>query len=240
MNYRHNFFPDTRETWHGNCFMVYDMNRAFVPMRIFTSPPVVLRNPAIVDFTEFKTEAVRKAIHFLIALSPGMAVVNHGFTVGLLVAGVVFYTCVECFRLSGVRIPLISEITKLASRSRDDGKFVLGPVTLGIGALAALLFYPAPASAIAIYALAFGDGFASLAGRLYGNIRPAFMMGKSIEGSAACFISILTSAFLVSQSVQTALVAAIAGTVIEALPLEDYDNIALPVSVGLVVQFMPL
>jgi dolichol kinase len=215
------------------------MNRVVVPTYIFTSPVAALRNPAAVDLAGFKTEAVRKAIHFLIALSPGMAAVNHGFTIGLLIAGILFYTCMECFRLSGVQVPLISRITKLASRGRDDGKFVLGPVTLGIGALVALLFYPAPASAIAIYALAFGDGFASLAGKLYGSIRPSFMMGKSIEGSTACFIAVLASAFMVSHSIQTALVAAIVGTVVEALPLEDYDNIALPISVGHAAQIIP-
>jgi dolichol kinase len=216
------------------------MNRVVVPAHIFTSPGIALRNPAASDLAGFKTEAIRKAIHFLIALTPGMAAINHGFTVSLLMAGILFYACMEYFRLSGVRVPLISGITKLASRGRDDGKFVLGPVTLGIGAVLALLFYPAPASAIAIYALAFGDGFASLAGKLYGNIRPSFMMGKSIEGSTACFAAILASAFLVSRSIQTAIVAAVVGTVVEALPLEDYDNIALPISVGLMVQFIPL
>ena len=216
------------------------MNRIVIPTHIFTSSITALKSPAAVDLAEFKTEAVRKVIHFLIALSPGMATINHGFTLVLLMAGILFYTCMEYFRLSGIQVPFVSGITKLASRGRDDGKFVLGPVTLGIGALLALLFYPAPASAIAIYALAFGDGFASLAGKLYGNTRPSFMAGKSIEGSTACFIAVLASAFLVSRNIQTAIVAAVVGTVVEALPLEDYDNIALPVSVGLVVQFIPL
>jgi dolichol kinase len=216
------------------------MNRIVVPAHVFTPLETALKNPAAIDLPGFKTEAIRKAIHFLIALSPGMAAINHGFTVLLLAAGIVVYTCMECFRLSGVQVPLISKITRLASRGRDDGKLVLGPVTLGIGALLALLFYPAPASAIAIYALAFGDGFASLAGKLYGNIRPPFMMGKSLEGSTACFAAVLASAFMVSHSLQTAIVAAVVGTVVEALPLEDYDNIALPISVGLVVQFIPL
>jgi dolichol kinase len=206
-------------------------------MHVFTASHSAPKNPVPVSFAEIKTEAVRKAIHFLIALCPSMAAINRGFTMGFLMAGTLFYTCMECFRLSGVQVPLISKLTKMASRSRDDGKFVLGPVTLGIGALVALLFYPSPASTLAIYALAFGDGFASLIGKLYGSIRPPFMMGKSIEGSTACFIAVLASAFLVSHSIRTAIVAAVVATTVEALPLEDYDNIALPVSVGLVVQF---
>jgi dolichol kinase len=213
------------------------MNQAVVSTDILTASGAV---PVTTGLVEIRIEVVRKAIHFLIALSPGIAAIDHGFAIGLLMAGTLLYTCMECFRLLGVQVPLISTITKMASRSRDDGKLVLGPVTLGIGALLALLFYPAPASAIAIYALAFGDGFASLAGKLYGRVRPSFMMGKSVEGSSACFVAVLASAFLVSRSLPMAIIAAVVATIVEALPLEDYDNIALPVSVGLVVQFMPL
>jgi dolichol kinase len=103
-----------------------------------------------------------------------------------------------------------------------------------------MLLYPSPVAAIAIYALAFGDGFASLVGRIFGRLRPRFMMGKSIEGSAACCIAVLISAYLVSSNIVVALLAAVTATVVEALPLEDYDNIALPVSVGLVVQLAML
>jgi dolichol kinase len=66
------------------------------------------------------------------------------------------------------------------------------------------------------------------------------MMGKSIEGSAACFAAVLASAFLVSNNIRTAVVAAVVATIVEALPLENYDNIAIPVSVGFIVRFMPL
>jgi dolichol kinase len=185
---------------------------------------------------ELKTEFIRKGIHFLIALSPTMAAMNKSATVVILMAGILLYTCLEALRLSGVRVPLFSSIASSASRSRDEGRFVLGPVTLGLGALLALLLYPSPAAAIAIYALAFGDGFASLVGKLFGTHRPPIMLGKSIEGSAACFIAVLIAGVEVSGSIHIALAAAITATFIEALPLEDYDNIALPMAVGFVVQ----
>jgi dolichol kinase len=211
------------------------MNRVTVPA--FTEV-LEFRNPATITFSEVKTEAIRKAIHFLIALSPSMAVFHHKLTMVLLMAGTLFYACTECARLSGIRVPIITKATQMAARKRDDGRFVLGPVTLGFGALLALLFFPPPASTIAIYALAFGDGFASLVGKLYGYIRPRFMMGKSIEGSTACFIAVFASAFLVSHNIEIALIAALIATIVEALPLEDYDNIAMPVSVGLIVQLL--
>ena len=187
-------------------------------------------------FAEAKTEAVRKAIHFLIALSPGMAAINYPLTVLALMAGVLGYTFMETLRLSGVKIPVVSTLTAMSSRPKDIGVFVLGPVTLGLGALLALLLFPSPAACIGIYALAFGDGFAGLIGKLFGRIRPSFLFGKSLEGSAACFTATFISAYLVSHSYAVSTAAAITAMVVEALPLEDYDNISLPLIVGVVVQ----
>jgi dolichol kinase len=185
---------------------------------------------------EAKSEVVRKSIHFLVALTPGMALINYPLTVLALMTGVLGYTIMEQMRLAGIEVPLVSAITSMASRPRDRNSFVLGPVTLGIGALLALLLFPSPAACIGIYALAFGDGFASLVGKLFGRVRPAFLFGKSIEGSMACFIAVFISVLLVSRNYTVSLVAAVTATAVEALPLKDYDNIALPLIVGAVVQ----
>jgi len=204
---------------------------------IFPLPAAVGRvSGSAAFFAETRTEAVRKSIHFLIALSPGMAAINYPLTVLALMAGVLGYTGMETLRLSGVKIPVVSTITAMASRPRDMGVFVLGPVTLGLGALLTLLLFPSPAACIGIYALAFGDGFAGLIGKLFGKIRPAFLFGKSLEGSAACFAATFVFAYLVSHNYAVSVAAAITAMAVEALPLEDYDNIFLPLIVGVVVQ----
>jgi dolichol kinase len=207
-------------------------------VRVFTPPG--FRVIAVPEFQELRSEIVRKLIHFLIALSPSMAAVNRPLTVLFLVAGTLAYTGMETLRLLGVKVPLISSLTCMASRSRDQGHFVMGPVTLGLGALLALLLYPSPAASIAIYALAFGDGFASLVGKFFGRLRPAFLCGKSVEGSLACFAAVFIAGYGVSGNSGLALAAALTAMTVEALPLEDYDNLALPVMVGLVVQLMSL
>jgi len=201
-------------------------------------PPLVaarVDGPAVI-LAEAKTEVIRKSIHFLVALTPGMAVINYPLTVLALMTGVLGYTIMEQMRLAGVEVPLVSTLTSMASRPRDMNHFVLGPVTLGIGALLALLLFPSPAACIGIYALAFGDGFASLVGKLFGRVRPAILRGKSIEGSMACFIAVFISVWLVSRDYTISLVAAVTATAVEALPLKDYDNVALPLIVGAVVQ----
>jgi len=192
------------------------------------------------DIDEIKTEIIRKSIHFLVALCPSMAAINKPFTVSFLILGTLSYTFMEYLRLSGIKVPVISSLTSMASRSKDIGCFVMGPVTLGLGALLALLLYPSPAAAIAIYALAFGDGVASLAGKFIGNWRPDFLCGKSVEGSTACFIAVFISAYIVSHSTHISIVAAFTATAVEAMPLKDYDNLAIPVTVGMAVQLASL
>jgi dolichol kinase len=194
-----------------------------------------LRLFALPDLRDIKTELIRKSIHFLIAASPGMAALNRPLAIAFLGAGVLVYTAFESLRLFGVKVPLVSGITAAASRPRDEGHFVLGPVSLGLGALLAILFFPPLAAAVAVYALAFGDGFASIVGKLFGRNRPAFLYGKSIEGSLACFTAVYIAAWRASSDFGIALFAALAASVTEALPLEDLDNLAIPLAVGFVV-----
>jgi dolichol kinase len=191
---------------------------------------------------DLRSELLRKALHILIALSPTLAKISRPFTIALVAAGVVFYICMEGLRRRGIHIPLISSVTEFASRPRDQGHFVLGPVTLGTGALLSLILFPPQTAAIAIYALAFGDGAAGLVGRVFGRIRPGFLCGKSVEGSVVCFVVVFAVAWFVCRgedsAIHTALIAAIAAVPIEALPTKDWDNITIPIAVGCAVHFL--
>lgn len=185
---------------------------------------------------ELRTELVRKSIHILIGFTPLLAsTLGVPLTMGLLASGIAAYTLAEVLRLRGVKVPLITRLTALSARRRDGQGFVLGPVTLGFGAFLALLCYPEPASALALYALAFGDGLASLAGKFFGRIRIPFTGGKSLEGSLACFLAILVVCSLVYPGAPSwkLMVIALGATVLEALPTRDFDNIVIPLGTGL-------
>lgn len=186
---------------------------------------------------ELKTEITRKGIHFMIALTPALTMVGRDFAAAMLTLGVIFYIYLESLRLSGVDVPFFSAIVRKASRRRDGNGFVLGPVTLGTGALLALLLLPETAAKIAIYALAFGDGVSSLVGRIFGHIRPAFLLGKSVEGSLSCFICVLLSSWCVCRDVKASFAAAISTTICDVLPLGDYDNIVIPLVAGIAAKF---
>ncbi len=182
---------------------------------------------------EIRTEIVRKSLHLLIGLVPMLATWNFGVTVLLLSSGILVYSYSELMRLRGFDIAVISRLTAIAARRRDAGKFVYGPVTLGIGALLALMLYPEPAASIAIYALAFGDGLSSLVGKAFGSIRIPFTGGKSVEGSLTCFVAVLCSAYAVTGDAPRSAAIALIATVTEAIPSKDMDNILLPMLVGL-------
>ncbi len=175
-------------------------------------------------------EFVRKLLHFLVALVPIMANVDKNFTLLLLGTGIIFYIVVEKLRQEGVYVLVISDLTIFASRDRDKGKFVLGPVTLGLGAMLALALYPEPASRIAIYALAFGDGFA--------RFKLPFTRGKTLAGTLACFTAVWIITFRILGNPVYALLTALVAAFLEALPTEDLDNILLPAGTGLFVALL--
>ena len=98
-----------------------------------------------------------------------------------------------------------------------------------------ILLFPPKAAAAAVYALAFGDSAATIIGKFLGRIRPAFMAGKSLEGSLACMAAATLAAYLVIGDWKIALLAGLVSMAAEALPLGDFDNLLLPLAAGLAV-----
>ena len=187
---------------------------------------------------QLQIELIRKSLHLLISFVPLLASMNKELAMLLLAAGTLFYAFAEQLRLTGNPVFIISNLTVSASRYKDRGYFVLGPVTLGIGAMLALLLYPEPAAAIAIYALAFGDGVASLMGKLIGGLRIPFTSGKTVAGSLSCFLAVLWVTFRITGSAETSFIIAITATLLEVLPSGDLDNLLLPVGTGMVATYL--
>jgi len=183
-------------------------------------------------------EIFRKSIHLCASLVALAASINLDATVIALSAVICVYSFCEYRRLAGKTIPLISGITAFASRKRDSGRFVLGPVTMALGVLLALVLFPPIAACVGIFALAFGDGIASLAGKLFGRIKIPHTGGKTVAGSMACFAAVAISSFAVLLDPVKALAVALLAMLIEVLPLKDYDNLLIPIAIGALVAFM--
>ncbi len=181
---------------------------------------------------ELQTEIIRKSIHLLIAFVPFFASVDIVFTMTLLGGGIIFYSISEMLRYEGKQVLIISYLTAIAARKRDRGKFILGPVTLGLGAMLALLFYPEPAASLAIYALAFGDGFSSVFGKMWGKRVIPLTGGKTYVGSITCFLTVFIVSFRIIQNIPIAFSLALITMLLEAVPTGDMDNILIPAGTG--------
>lgn len=176
-----------------------------------------------------KKEFFRKTIHMCTGFIPLFLYLNKTVTLILLCAALLSYSISEILRLHGIEIPLVSHITQAASRQRDNNGFVMGPVTLVLGIVLTAVLFDEQSARVGIFALAFGDGLASLGGKTFGKVRVPFTNGKTAAGSLTCFSAIFVCSFAVTNNTAMALILAAAGTLIEGLPLKDYDNLFLPV-----------
>ena len=200
---------------------------------------VLRREGVLANYEEIKTELFRKVIHIMVALVPALASINITATEIFLGVTVAVYSVCEFNRLKGRPIFLISGITAAAARKRDQGHFVLGPVTLAVGAMLALMLYPSAAAAAAIYALAFGDSAASLVGKFFGRITIPGFGTKTLEGTLACFSAVYIAVLaLTAGDVITAAVVAVLASLIELVPVKDLDNLLIPVGTGLAAAML--
>ncbi|MDP2435038.1 MAG: hypothetical protein Q8P67_04795 [archaeon] len=100
--------------------------------------------------------------------------------------------------------------------------------------------------------LCFGDGFADLLGRRFGRNYPLpWNRSKSVVGSAAFFLSALGGSlwmcrwfaslgFLHAPSPSSLAAVTLAATFVESLPIPDWDNLTVFLSVLFASNFVPL
>ena len=192
----------------------------------------------IEDKKDILKEIFRKSIHLISAIIPFLLKIAYWpVIIGFMIIVVLYYFC-ELLRLEGHPVPLISLITNTAARKRDEGKIVLGPITLVFGILFAALVLPLDYAKVGIYALSFGDGLASLVGKLCGKHKIPKAGGKTVEGSLACFLAVFISTFCVTRKIAVSLLVAFLAMIIEVLPLADFDNMMIPIAIGSFYMFL--
>lgn len=179
-------------------------------------------------------ELFRKSIHICSSFVPFFLKLAYWPVMALLVVAVIVYSISEILRARNIELPVISKVTEIAARKRDENRFVLGPVTLVGGILLAALLLPLEYARVGIFALSFGDGLASLSGKLFGKITIPGAHGKTVAGSLTCFLAVFISTFCCSQNCIISLIVATCAMFIEVLPLADFDNLIIPISIGVI------
>lgn len=185
-----------------------------------------------------KKEFFRKTIHIMSSFVPFFYYFQPAFILsGLLIVNIL-YLASEVLRIHQIRLPVISQITELASRTRDEGKIVLGPITLSTGIFMSFTFFDYRSAILAVFALSFGDGVASLIGKMIGGPKIPFTFGKTFSGSIGCFLLLSVVYWACGLSLSQATFMAFFAALVEVFPTGDYDNILIPVATGLMAQNM--
>ena len=182
-------------------------------------------------------ELFRKGIHASSALVPALAEWNLIFTIELICMGIFIYIISEVARITGAYSSKLSSLVIFASRRSERG-FSWGPVTLGFGLLLTILCFSPGISQLAIFAVAFGDGAASLAGKFLGNWEIPWIGKKTLAGTLACFTAVFISSYIVLGDPLLSLITAAAASALELVSLYGIDNILIPLGTGLVLHLL--
>ena len=147
------------------------------------------------------------------------------------------------FVLVGLGIIKDEAAVKALSRSGDRSEILKGPLFYGIIFVVMTIIYwkDSPIGIVALMLMCGGDGLADILGRRYGTARLPWSQGKSWIGSLDMFFG----GWVLALGVIAAFVAAgvfpgplsiyllpitliaVAGTLMESLPLKDIDNITV-------------
>jgi glycerol-3-phosphate acyltransferase PlsY len=183
-------------------------------------------------------EIQRKAIHLTFILIPLIyhyELLPKWFIVRGLLVATLLSIIFELARLHDARVrKFFRQFFHELIRSHEH-KQLLGSTYLLIAAVLTIEIFSEPIAVSALGALILGDTAAALVGKTLGKAR---IFGKSLEGSAACFIvSFLFAWGVVGLDARTAAIGMLTATLFELLPIPLDDNFRIPLSAGFAMKF---
>lgn len=100
-----------------------------------------------------------------------------------------------------------------------------------------LALFPVAIATVAIVVLAVHDSVSTLVGVHLGRHKIFYNKNKSVEGTASGFAAAFIMCSVLS-NFSTAFIAALAGTLIESLPLRIDDNLTIPIGTAVVLSLI--
>lgn len=164
-------------------------------------------------------------------------------------AAVIPFLITVQFFLIGIGVIKDQASVEAMARNGDPKEILKGPLFYGIVFVLLTIVYwvDSPIGIIALMVLSGGDGFADIIGRRIPSPKLKWSPNKSLAGSLAMFVGgtffSLAVIFILSQQSLLAvnffnllpkiILINVLATFIESLPLQDWDNITVPLSVVL-------
>jgi dolichol kinase len=149
------------------------------------------------------------------------------------------------FELTRLRSPVINRwffsFFKPLLRDKEASRLT-GASYILIASLIAFLAFQRDIAVLALSFLAVGDPLATIVGKQIGKRK---LLGKTLEGDLACFISCVAVGVVfyylgLRVPLLSILAGAIGATIVEAIPLPINDNLTMPLFVGVVMTIMQL
>lgn len=196
--------------------------------------PTLMTSPSPISRRQ---EAGRKLIHSAASVAAALIVLLDPYNQGrsVILAGAATALTVELARRYSPGTERIFEQAigrMLRSRERRG---ITGATTLALGTLAATFAAPPPIAAAGILMAGLGDAAGAIVGRNFGRFR--LPGGKSIEGSAACFVVACAVAGMIPGITPAmALAGAFVTTILEAASNRLDDNLILPLAATLTLR----
>lgn len=181
-------------------------------------------------------ELLRKGIHLLSLIIVLIYIyLGKQILLNLLTLYLALLLLIEHFRLSkGIKIPLFDFLFRDKERACMGGH-----VFFALGSLIAIGVYSREVTITSILFITFGDFAASLVGITLGKTRVKGT-NKSLEGSAAEFLTDIVIGIIVLKNLPVAFLMALVATLTETYLSGIDDNLSIPVFAGLSAEFMLL
>jgi dolichol kinase len=184
-------------------------------------------------------EIRRKAIHLSFILVPLIYlydVLPKRVIVRGLLAAVLVSLVFELVRMHDARVRLLLSRFFRDLVRRHESKQLLGSTYLLLAAVLTIELFSKEVAVAALGALVLGDSAAALVGKTMGRVR---ILGKTLEGSVACFaVSFLFAWGVVGLPAWLAASGALTATLFELLPVPLDDNFRIPLSAGYVMKLL--
>ncbi len=192
---------------------------------------------------EYKAEVARKGIHFTSLSIPIIYYfIDRDLALGILVPITFAFLIVDLLRYyHQPTATLFYKVFRFMLRRHEqdeNSKRLNGATNVLIAATLCIIFFPKLIVLTAFSMLIVSDSMAALIGRRFG--RKKFLQ-KSVEGSLAFFVSgvvVILFTPKIEYSVTEyfiGIIAALVGTIVEAVSWKIDDNLSIPLSIGVVM-----
>ncbi|MDI6807771.1 MAG: phosphatidate cytidylyltransferase [Candidatus Eisenbacteria bacterium] len=186
----------------------------------------------------FFSELKRKSIHFASLVIPLWYYYAPTETVArrVLLVVTLIVLLVDTVRLNQPRVRNFFRYF-LGELIRDHEDIsLLGSTYLLLATLLTVHLFPKAPAVACVSFLIVGDTMAALFGKAFGRTR---VFGKTVEGSAACFVSCLIVGWIVPGLTPAQIFAgSLVGTIFELLPIPLDDNFRIPLSAGFAMSLV--